>query len=168
MRRRLAPLLGLSVALATILTALPAAAWFPPEPVGCTPGYWKQEQHFGSWQAPYEQDDLFDAYFEDAFPGLTLLQVLEGGGGGLDALGRHTVAALLNAAIFNGANDPGNYKYAVGNESITFPDEVITFFNNVYPGTKAQYNRLKDRFEAANEMGCPLGRADDQEVPPSS
>ena len=38
------------------------------------------------------------AGFDDAFPGMTLLEVLSQGGGGLNALGRHTVAALLNAA----------------------------------------------------------------------
>jgi hypothetical protein len=42
----------------------------------CTPGFWKQSQHFDSWTAPYDPTDLFSAYFEDAFPGETLRQVL--------------------------------------------------------------------------------------------
>ncbi|MCI0437243.1 MAG: hypothetical protein L0271_26940 [Gemmatimonadetes bacterium] len=114
---------------------------------GCTPGYWKQEHHFGSWTAPYDPDDLFSAHFEDAFPGMTLLDVLSNGGGGLDALGRHTVAALLNAA-----NPNVNYGMT--------PAQVIAAFNAVFPGTKAQYNTLKDQFASANELGCSLGRAD--------
>ncbi len=60
---------------------------------GCTPGYWKQSQHFDSWTG-YSPSTQFSAVFENAFPGKTLLQVLEQGGGGLNALGRHTVAAL--------------------------------------------------------------------------
>ncbi len=108
---------------------------------GCTPGYWKQEQHFDSWPAGYLPSDLFDTYFEDAFPGKTLLQVLSTGGGKLIALGRHTVAALLNAA-----SSGVNYNLTVQN--------VIDEFNATFPTTN--YGPQKDRFAAFNESGCPL------------
>jgi hypothetical protein len=36
------------------------------------------------------------------------------------------------------------------------PSEVIALFNDVFPGTKDEYNELKDSFEALNEQGCPL------------
>jgi hypothetical protein len=111
---------------------------------GCTPGYWKQPHHFADWTEPYYPDMLFSEVFEDAFPGMTLLEVLSQGGGGLNALGRHTVAALLNAAS-------PNVSY---NLTVT---EVIDMFNDVYPGTKQEYNELKDYFEYFNELGCPLG-----------
>ena len=108
---------------------------------GCTPGYWKQSQHFDSWTAPLTPDTLFSDVFEDAFPGMTLLDVLKQGGGKLKALGRHTVAALLNAA------SPGvSYDLSV--------DDVIGGFNDVYPGD--DYETLKDIFEGFNEQGCPL------------
>jgi hypothetical protein len=110
---------------------------------GCTPGYWKQDHHFDSWTAPYQPSDLFSTYFEDAFPGMTLLQVLEQGGGKLNALGRHTVAALLNAASAD-----VDYAYT--------PAQVVSAFNAAYPGTDAAYNALKDDFEDENESGCPL------------
>ncbi len=110
---------------------------------GCTPGYWKQPHHFRSWPAPYQPSDLFSAYFENAFPGKTLLQVLSQGGGGLVALGRHTVAALLNAASSNVSYD------------LTV-QQVVDAFNAAYPGTTSSYNTLKDRFEYFNEQGCPL------------
>jgi uncharacterized repeat protein (TIGR01451 family) len=110
---------------------------------GCTPGYWKQTQHFDSWTAPLTPGTLFSDVFEDAFPGMTLLQVLEQGGGGLKALGRHTVAALLNAA------SPG-VSYDVTEQG------VIDMFNAVFPGSKSNYNRLKNYFEGFNEQGCPL------------
>jgi prealbumin domain-containing protein len=65
---------------------------------GLTPGYWKQSQHFFAW-AGYTQSASFDSVFGvTAFPSsATLLQVLGTGGGGVDALGRQAVAALLNA-----------------------------------------------------------------------
>src|SRR3990167_8974581 len=55
---------------------------------GCSPGYWKQSQYFSEWPSPYTSDTLFSSVFEDAFPGKTLLQVLELNDGGLDSLGR--------------------------------------------------------------------------------
>ena len=113
---------------------------------GCTPGYWKQPHHFGNWTDPYDPGDLFDDHFENAFPGMTLLQVLSQGGGGLKALGRHTVAALLN-----GASDDVDY---------LFDDQaVINMFNGVFPGTNAQYQVLHNTFAQENERGCPLARA---------
>jgi hypothetical protein len=119
----------------------------PPRPPGggegCTPGYWKQEQHFDSWTNPYDPGDAFSAHFENAFPGMTLLEVLKQGGGGLDALGRHTVAALLNSA-----NSGVDYAFS--------PATVKASFNDVYPGTKTEYETLKNQFAAQNERGCPL------------
>ena len=116
----------------------------PPPPgggEGCTPGYWKQSQHFDSYPAPYTPNTLFSAVFEDAFPGMTLVQVAAQGGGGLKALGRHTVAALLN-----GASAGVSYDLTAA--------EVIAAFNAAFPG--GDYEALKDVFEDFNEQGCPL------------
>lgn len=110
---------------------------------GCTPGYWRQRHHYDSWAAPYTPDTPFGAVFEDAFPGKTLGQVVRQGGGGLKALGRHTVAALLNAQSSGVSYD-------------LTASEVIDGFNAVYPGSKKEYNTLKDQFEGFNEQGCPL------------
>ena len=100
------------------------------QPSGLDTDYW---QHFSS-------------VFENAFPGKTLVQVLGQGGGGLNALGRQTVAALLNAA-----NLEVNYTYTIL--------EVISKFNAVYPG--GDYEGLKDDFEAENTIFCPLSMGDD-------
>ena len=108
---------------------------------GCTPGYWKQTQHFDSWTAPYTPDTLFSDVFDDAFPNKTLLDVLKEGGGGLKALGRHTVAALLNAASPRVSYDETK-------------QGVIDIFNAVFPG--GDYEDLKNYFEGFNEQGCPL------------
>jgi len=110
---------------------------------GCRPRYWKKEKHFGSWTAPFTTDTLFSSVFEDAFPGKSLLQVLNKEGDGLKGLGRHAVAALLNAASADIAYD-------------RTVRQVIVMFNNVYPGTKHDHKALKNVFKALNELGCPL------------
>jgi hypothetical protein len=110
------------------------------EGAGCTPGYWKQGQHFDSWPGQHDPDDLFDLVFDDAFPGKSLLDVLSTGGGGLKALGRHTVAALLNSAT--------NMSYPLST------NDVITLFNAAF--ASGAYQAAKDLFEGFNEQGCPL------------
>jgi hypothetical protein len=116
----------------------------PPGNEGCTPGYWKQDQHFDSWPAPYTPNTLFSSVFENAFPGMTLLQVLQQGGGGLNALGRHTVAALLNAA-------------STGVEYPLTTAQVISGFNAVFPVTSdSAVETLHLRWAGFNEAGCPL------------
>ena len=110
---------------------------------GCTPGYWKQEHHFDSWPEPYTPDTQFNELFDDAFPGMTLLDVLSQGGGQIKALGRHTVAALLNGGSAGVSYDLTD-------------KEVIAAFDDVYVGTDADYEALKNKFAAYNEQGCPL------------
>ncbi len=107
---------------------------------GKTPGYWKQCQHFHNWAGGYTPSTLFSDVFDNAFPGKTLLQVLQQGGGGLNALGRHTVAALLNSVA-------SNVDYALTAE------EVITLFNGNVPGPAAGIENLKNYFQSLNELG---------------
>jgi hypothetical protein len=120
---------------------------------GCTPGYWKQKHHFDSW-VDFEPNDLFSDVFGETITvrygkkkrkvtDPTLRQALKAKGGGINALARHTVAALLNAA-----SPDVSYDLSV--------DDVIDEFNDVYPGTKQDYNSLKNYFEGFNEQGCPL------------
>ena len=156
MKRRLGLGLLLLVTMALLVGVLgvaTASASKKKGSEGCTPGYWKQSQHFDSWTAPYDPGDLFSATvgvhkdlttstFEDAFPGMTLLQVLQQGGGGLAALGRHTVAALLNTA-----SPDVNYAH-------TTTGFIVDEFNSVFPG--GNYEGLKDIYEGFNQLGCPL------------
>jgi cysteine-rich repeat protein len=115
----------------------------PDDGQGCTPGYWKQAHHFDSWKN-YTPNTLFlTAFGENAFPGLRLIDVLRLEGGGLNALGRHVVAALLNTA--SGEVDYGQT-----------PQDIIDAFNATYPGTKEEYTALKNSLAADNERGCPL------------
>lgn len=146
---------GSNTGSVTVNNVIGGSIWFKFEPrddppptggEGCTPGYWKQSQHFGSWVG-YAPSQLFSSVFANAFPGQTLLQVLSLNGGGLNALGRHAVAALLNASSSN-----VNYDLSV--------EQVVNAFNAAYAsGNKKTIEQQKDLFDMLNNQGCPLGRA---------
>ena len=96
---------AVGIALALSLAAGNALAVGTHE--GCTPGYWKQDQHFDSWPAPYTPDsnlrDVFVTSPVELVPDDTFLEALNyGGGPGLEGgtriLLRAAVAALLNAS----------------------------------------------------------------------
>jgi hypothetical protein len=125
---------------------------------GCTPGYWKEDQHLDSWgptgfvpvSKPGMPADTFNDVFKvsqyvrsDGTTPYTLLEVMRECNGNDDPistnLGFHAVAALLNAAHPN-----VTYGYTAG--------EIITLFQN-------NLNRaaeLKDSLAMLNERGCPL------------
>jgi hypothetical protein len=110
---------------------------------GCTPGFWKQSQHFEFWFG-FSPNDSFDAVFGVDAPGnLTLLQALELGGGGYKALARHAVAALLNASNPNVDADYG-------------VDEVIALVQAAFQS--GDFEPIKDQLADANEQGCPIGK----------
>ncbi len=97
---------------------------------GCSPGYWKQTQHYHSYPAGVTPNTLFGSIFENAFPGMTLVQVLSQGGGGLNALGRQIVSAYLNSYTMN-------YNLTTS--------QVVSQFNAIFPSSsKTGY----DTFEA--------------------
>jgi hypothetical protein len=144
-------------------TWITAALSIPPTPPeGCTPGYWKQDQHFDSWEGYLPDDDFED---EDVFgcsitikwsergkpqevTNPTLLQALQANGGGESALARHAVAALLNAA----------------NPDVNYPrneDQVKTMVCDALSG--GDIEETKNTLAGWNEEFCPL----DDETPPS-
>lgn len=112
---------------------------------GCTPGYWKN--HFAAWQPTgFSPSDDFDTVFGvNAFhPNRTLEQALNQGGGGIRALGRHAVAALLNAS-----HPDVDYGMSAAQVIQTVQDAVAQGGGAI--------EAAKDALEALNEMGCPLG-----------
>jgi hypothetical protein len=72
---------------------------------------------------------------------MTLSEVAALGRGGLNALGRHAVAALLNAASTEVDYD-------------RTPAQVIAAFMAAYDS--GDYESTKEQFEGFNEQGCPL------------
>lgn len=125
---------------------------------GCTPGYWKQEQHFGSWNV-----DPNSFTFGEAFAGfcgansanlrkpentstdicsILLLDALGLKGGGINALGRHAAAAWLNT------------------QSVDFhylQSEVETMVEAAL--LSGIFEETKDALDEANNAGCPLGNS---------
>jgi len=107
---------------------------------GCSPGYWKQSQHFDSYPVGVTPNSLFTSVgFENAFPNKTLVQVLSTGGGGLTALGRIIVGAYLNAATIP------NFPFTA--------QQVVNDFNAVFPG--GDYEKLKSKYENLQDP-CPF------------
>jgi len=113
----------------------------PPCEDGCTPGYWKQEQHFDSWVGYAPNDGYGEVFDVVASFDKSLLGALEQGGGGEKALGRHAVAALLNAA-----NPEVGYYYT--------ESDIIGMVQDAYQ--TGDFEWAKDQLEYQNELGCPL------------
>jgi hypothetical protein len=132
-----------TIAFKNIVDDTPPPPPPPPGGKGCTPGYWKVKPHLDSWPATgYTTGQSFESAFGvNAFPGKTLHQVLSQGGGHLIALGRHAVAALLNAAHPNVAYD-------------MTPAQVVSAFQAAF--ASGAYEATKNVFEAFNEQGCPI------------
>lgn len=119
---------------------------------GCTPGYWRQRHHFDDWTGYAPGDDLagvFDipADLELARPerddpeDISLHDAVTLRGGGVNALLRHAVAALLNAA-----SDDVSYDLT--------ESQVISRVNDAL--ADGEFEGLKDELETFNEQGCPL------------
>jgi hypothetical protein len=116
----------------------------PPPPTGdegCTPGYWKQPQHLDSWVG-FAPTQKYESVFGVNVPGdPTLLDALRAKGGGINALMRHSVAALLNAS----------------SPDVAYPltvSQVIAKVQAAIAGGTIE--QTKNEFEQFNELGCPL------------
>ncbi len=111
---------------------------------GCSPGFWKNNT--GAWEV-YEPTTLFKDVFNEVDnldENLTLEEASGLGGGGINALARHAVAALLNAAHTD-VNYPKNV------------DTVITKTKEAFNSEDAEkIEELKDTFDEYNNLGCPL------------
>jgi hypothetical protein len=121
----------------------------PPSFQGCTPGYWKQAQHFGNWVG-YVPTAPGASVYNTVFgvnlfpPSMTMLQALGQGGGGAKRLGRHSTAALLNAAH-------GGVAYGMTTAQVIAAVQAAV--------ASGDYDGAAGRFESLNERACPLGRA---------
>ena len=106
------------------------------------PGFWRQDQHFDSWALTgYSPNDAYDPTFGVNGSFETLLDAVWAKGGDENALARHAVAALLNAA-----SPEVDYAYSVA--------EVLAMVQAAY--ASGDFEDTKDNFEYQNELGCPL------------
>ena len=117
---------------------------------GCTPGFWKNNaDKKGATQStdPYDPDDLVSSVFSAAPAGIagkTLLAGLQQGGGDLDALTRHAIAAVLSAA-----HPDVDYPLTVA--------EIVDMVNDAYNGL-TDVEDLKDLLAGFNEAGCSISQ----------
>jgi hypothetical protein len=123
----------------------------PPEGEGCTPGFWKNlKQHGDFWTLDPDSlvSELFIATAGTDAGAQTLIEALENGGGGVDALLRQAVAAVLNARA-----------------GLDFPfteAEIIAAVNAaITSGDAATIEALKNDLDEANNLGCPFGNDGD-------
>ena len=112
---------------------------YPGGAEGCTPGYWKN--HPGAWAGTglTASTTLSAAFGIDS--NTSLITALKTGGGGLNALMRHAVAALLNASSTGVA-----YKFTAAEVRALVQAAV----------TSKNYEAAKNTLAKQNEMGCPL------------
>jgi hypothetical protein len=103
---------------------------------GCTPGYWRQENHFDSWSG-YRLTDVYSDVFGVGTP-ITLVNALTNP----NAFYRHSTAALLNAA-----NPRLNYRYSL--------EEVMAMTRSAF--SSGYFGWTASLFQIANSIGCPLG-----------
>ena len=118
---------------------------------GLTPGFWKTHSEYGpaplaGWpETGYSPDDAWEAVFGIDVPGApTLLDALNAAGGGLDALLRHSSAALLNAAQPN-----VDYAYTSSQVISLTRDAILS-------GDLNQIESVKNQFVMQNELGADL------------
>ncbi|MGI0050065.1 MAG: hypothetical protein ACREAW_11035, partial [Nitrososphaera sp.] len=122
---------------------------------GCTPGFWKNNAV--NWEAVawgptgFEpSDEFFDVFGvhitvkvgKQQITDPTLLQALNAEGGGINALARHAVAALLNSA-------QPDVEYPM-----TTAEVIDAVQDAVNSGNKNLIESTKSELAANNELGC--------------
>jgi hypothetical protein len=113
----------------------------PPGAEGCTPGFWKNRAE--TFPAPYSQSTTLGSVFlglPAEYASLTFDEALDLGGGGLEALLRQAVAALLNAAS-------ADVDYPLSTA------EVIALTNAAI--ASGDYETTKDLFDLYNNLTAP-------------
>jgi hypothetical protein len=130
---------------------------------GCTPGYWKQPQHFDSYPAGITPDTQLDVLLGVELPTyetLTVIQALELKGGGANQLIRQGTAGLLNVA-----SEEVDYAMSLNTVKRQFLDGLDpilspTLFDALNPddNNDDDLELRKNFLDAANNAvgGCPL------------
>jgi hypothetical protein len=123
---------------------------------GCTPGYWKQAQHFGNWTPPYTPDtnlrDIFVTSPVELIPDDTLLEALNyPGGAGVTGATRILLRAAV-ASLLNASSPDVGFPISVGQVVDTTISRIETQYRPTIL-TRATY------FDSINNLGCPLARA---------
>lgn len=112
---------------------------------GCTPGFYKN--NFGAWAGSgFSPGDNYNTVF-GVGPSITLGVAVDANGGGLNALLRHSVAALISAGH--------------GFSPLTVA-EVISMVQNAINSGGSAIETTKNSLETYNALGCPLDADESQ------
>jgi len=134
-------------------TNTPTSTATPVPPAqGCTPGYWKQDHHFDSWQG-YTQNQTIGSVFDvpgTTFDSVTLVAALDGGGGpGIDGATKILLRAAV-AALLNASSSGVDYQYTTAQITSQVNAALAT-------GNRDTILKLAGELDAANNAGsCPL------------
>jgi hypothetical protein len=130
---------------------------------GCTPGFWKNnatKKGAVAWVG-HGTGDSFSSVFsrtidvkvgKDTITDPTLLQALQAKGGGINALARHAVAALLNIS-----NPNVNYPMSEG--------DLIADVQAAIDAGEPDVTDLKDDLDEYNNEGCSIDQQGDPIIP---
>lgn len=162
--------LVLSLTGFTFWSAQSALAWDGPGgDEGCTPGFWKQDQHFDSW--PTDTDYIPGGVHPDTpleallgqggnvlegtpWDDITMLEALKLQGGGGNALIRQGAAGILNA-LSTEVDYNMSLETAIRN-ILDGLDPLYIQIDGPFYGDDNDLETRKNFLEAANEIGCPL------------
>jgi hypothetical protein len=132
----------------TTTTTTPPTTTAPPPGQGCTPGFWKQDQHFDSWPVPTSTTLAGAGFTNTGFPAsTTLLDALsfQGGPGVTGAkeiLLRAAAAAYLNSLATS---------YPLTTSAVVSQVNTALASNN-----RATILALATTLDNNNNLGCPF------------
>jgi hypothetical protein len=143
----------LLILVAAVFLAHPATLLADDDEINRTPGFWKSPNSQKKWpKTGLSPNDRFVLVFNlNTTFDPTLLDVLKGHGGGTNALGRHAVAALLNASLPN-----SSYPYAPDEIKSAVKETLSQYQATLFYGADISTDidnieSLKDLYEALNE-----------------
>lgn len=128
---------------------------------GCTPGYWKN--HTESWEE-FLPGQTLNTVFVGGPSDVTMLQALQGGGGGGVEGARKILLRAATASVLNAAHEslayPIRRNSAPANSSYTFRGEELQLRPAVSAALasndRAHMLELARVLDDLNNLGCPL------------
>ena len=146
-----------SASVAVFTATTPPAGCTPPPPpplvAGCTPGYFKQSQHFDSWPSAYTRfmtvEDVFNVPNAYNLDSRTLLEALQGGGGPTLADAASILLRAATAALLNSGQT--SFSYPVTTASLITQVNAALASNN-----RNTMLTLAATLDGYNNARCPL------------
>lgn len=129
-------------------TVPPPTTTAPPPGQGCTPGFWKQDQHFGSWPVPTSTTLAGAGFTNTGLPtSTTLLEALSFHGGPTVQDAKDILLRIASAAYLNSFDL--NYPLTTA--------EVVSQVNAALASNDREtILDLAETLDRDNNLGCPF------------